>query len=427
MNYKLENVSSCTKKLLFSFENLDLSTEIKAAVVKKQKDSNLKGFRKGKAPLAMVQKLFGPQIENDALNSFVQGQVFTAINAEKLRVVGYPSLSNLKYEAGKNVSFDATVEVFPEIKLKDYSKFSFKKDSAVVTDDDIFNVKKNYLSSRSEMTEVKDASAKISKGIFAVINFQGERADGSTPENMKGSEYLLEVGANTFIPGFEDGVIGLKKGDKKSLELIFPTEYHMAELRNEKVKFEVEILELKEKKLPDLTDDLAKEFGYLSADDFMTKNKEVLKTQKERQVLQDLHQKILEKLVEENKFDVPATMVVAQEKYLKEDLAKNLKQQGFNDAMLSEYYEKWAKDLTTKAEFQVRSGLILDTLATQFKVETSEKDLDEKFSEMAKTSGLSLDEVKKYYKGNDALKKNLIYAIREEKTFEKLREALKIA
>lgn len=427
MNYKLENVNTCTKKLLFTFEALDLSTEIKAAVVKKQKDTNLKGFRKGKAPLAMVQKLFGPQIENDALNSFVQGQVFTAINSEKLRVVGYPSLSNLKYDAGKSVSFDATVEVFPDIKLNDYSKLSFKKDSSEVTEEDINNIRKNYLSSRAEMQEIKDADTKISNGLFAVINFQGEKADGSQPENMKGTDYLLEVGSNTFIPGFEEGVIGLKKGDKKTLELTFPAEYHMAELRNEKVKFSVEILELKEKKLPEFTDELSKEFGYESVEDFKKKNTELLKTQKERQVLQDLHQKILEKLVADNKFDVPASMVVAQEKYLKEDLAKNLKQQGFNEAMLNEYYEKWAKDLTTKAEFQVRSGLILDSLANQFKIETSEKDLDEKFNEMASSSKLSIDEVKKFYTGNESLKKNLVYAVREEKTFEKLRSALKIS
>src|SRR5687767_3397077 len=115
MSYKIENINSCTKKLVFNFETLDLSSEIKQAVVRKQKTANLKGFRKGKAPVAMVEKIFGPQIESDALNSFVQAQLYAALNKEKIRVVGYPTFDNMKYNAGKSVSFDATVEVFPEV------------------------------------------------------------------------------------------------------------------------------------------------------------------------------------------------------------------------------------------------------------------------------------------------------------------------
>ncbi|RPJ74205.1 MAG: trigger factor, partial [Alphaproteobacteria bacterium] len=248
MTYTVKSVNGCTKKLEFNFATLDLSKEIKAAVVKKQSATNIKGFRKGKAPLAMVEQVYGPQIESDALNQFVQTQLFEAVTKEKLKTVGYPAFENVKYETGKSVSFEAVIEIFPEIKLADYSSYSFKKDKVEVTSDDLDKLIKNYLGSKAEMLEVTDANATLAKGQTAVFNFEGVKENGERPENMKGSEYLLEIGSGQFIPGFEDGMIGMKKGEKKNILLTFPADYHAVELQNAKVTFETELLEIKEKK-----------------------------------------------------------------------------------------------------------------------------------------------------------------------------------
>ncbi len=427
MSYTLKNVNGCTKKLEFNFASLDLSKEIKAAVVKKQSATNIKGFRKGKAPLSMVEQVYGPQIESDALNQFVQSQLFEAVSKEKLKTVGYPTFENVKYDAGKSVSFEAVVEIFPEIQLSDYSSYSFTKDKAEVTKDDLDKLLNNYLGTKSEMVEVTNASETLAKGKFAVFNFEGVKEDGSRPENMKGSEYLLEIGSGQFIPGFEDGMIGLKKGDKKNIKLSFPADYHALELQNAKVTFEVELLEIKEKKLPEMNDTMAIEFGFESLADFNEKNKANLLSQKERQVSEKLHQDILEKLVKENKFDIPSTLVQNQVKYLQEDLTKNLKSQGFNDSMMSEYFTRWESDLKSKADFQVRSGLILDHLASSFKIETSEADFNKKIEESAKMAGMDVETIKKYYASNAQIKNNLMYAIREEKTFEELKKKIKIS
>lgn len=427
MSYTVKNVNGCTKKFEFNFATLDLSKEIKAAVVRKQATTNMKGFRKGKAPISMVEQVYGPQIESDALNSFVQTQLFEAVNKEKLKTVGYPTFENVKYDSGKSVSFDAVIEIFPEIKLKDYSGYSFKKEKTEVTAEDLDKMAKNYLGSKAEMKEVTDAGAALKKGQFAVFNFEGVKADGSRPENMKGSEFLLEIGSGQFIPGFEDGMIGLKKGDKKNIELTFPADYHATELQNAKVTFEVELLEIKEKNYPTLTDELVKEFGFDSVADFNEKNKATLLNQKERQASEKLHQEILEKFVADNAFDLPHSLVENQEKYLQEDLTRTLKSQGFNDFMVEEYFKRWHEDMHKKAEFQVRSGLILDHLASEFKIETSEKDFDKKIEESAKQAGIDVETVKKYYSSNAQIKNNMMYAIREEKTFEALKAKMKIA
>jgi len=427
MSYTIKNVNGCTKKIEFNFATLDLTKEIKAAVVRKQGQTNIKGFRKGKAPIAMVEKLYGPQIESDALNQFVQTQLFEAVNKEKIKTVGYPTFENVKYDSGKSVSFDALVETFPEVKLKDFSGYSFKKDKVEVTAEDLDKMLKNYLGSKAEMKEVSDAASTLKKGQFAVMNFEGVKADGSRPENMKGSEFMLEIGSGQFIPGFEDGMMGMKKGEKKNVPVTFPDDYHATELQNAKVTFEVELLEIKERNYPDFTDEMAKEFGFESIADFNEKNKKNLLSQKERQATEKLHQEILEKLVNENSFDVPSTLVKNQEKHLQEDLTKTLKSQGFNDLMVEEYFSRWASDLTKKAEFQVRSGLVLDFLANDFKVETSEKDFDKKIEESAASAGIDVETVKKYYSSNAQIKNNMMYAIREEKTFDELKKKMKIA
>ncbi|HAZ11596.1 MAG: trigger factor [Bdellovibrionales bacterium GWA2_49_15] len=427
MSYIVETLNGCTKKFVFNFETIDLSTEIKNAMIRKQKTVSFKGFRAGKAPLAMVEQMYGPQMEHEALNQFVQTQFFDAVEKEKVRVVGYPSFENMKYNKGKSASFDAIVEVFPEVTLKDYSSYAFKKDAVTVTDEDIEALKKNFLSSKAEMVEVKETETKLDKGLFAVINFEGEKENGERPDNMKATEYLLEIGNGSFIPGFEEGLCGMKKGEKRTLNLEFPKEYQVPDLQGMKVKFFVELLEIKERKLPEFKDEMVKELGFESTEDFVTKNKASLKIQKEKQSVQKLHQEILDKFVADNKFEVPNALVHQQEDHLKEELRGNLKSQGFSDDMMEEYFHKWHADLHTKSEFQVRSALILDALGKKFNVEVTEQDIAVKYEEMAKTTGMDVEQISKFYNSNAKAKNNISFAIREEKTFEQLGKEIKIS
>lgn len=427
MSYTIQEVNGCTKKFIFNFEKVDLSKEIKAAVLAKQADSNLKGFRKGKAPLEMVQKMFGPQIENDALYRFISNEYFEAVKKENIRAIGYPQFGNTKYEADKTVAFEATVEVIPEFEIKDVSKYTFKKESETVTDEDFETLKKNYMGPKAEVTEVKESTHKLAKGDFAVFNFEGEKANGEKPDNMKASEYMLEIGSGQFIPGFEDGMIGLKKGEKKDIKVTFPADYHEADLKNAPVTFHVELLEIKTKNFPEFTDELAKEFGFESVADFNTKNKERMQSQKKREVQSKLQQAILEKIIDDNKFEVPQALIEDQKESVKADLQKTLKQQGFNDQMITLYFERWNDDVTNKAAFQVRSGLVLDKLAKKYNIEATESDLDVKIEEMVAQSGMKKEEISKFYKSNENIKRNLMYAIREEKTFDALIKQMKVS
>jgi trigger factor len=424
MSYTIDTVNDHTKKLVFNFETVDLSSQIKDALNKKRKDVSLKGFRKGKAPIAMVEKLYRPQIENEALGQFVQTELYNAIKEEKLNVVGYPSFENVKYEEENNVSFEAVVEVFPEIEMKDISHLSFSSDKVEIDSEEVDKTIKGYLAQKAEMKEVEDASATLETGKHAVFNFEGIMPDGERPENMKGSDYPLEIGSGQFIPGFEEQMIGMKKSEKKNLNVTFPADYHVDELKSAEVVFEVELLEIKEQVFPEMTDELAKEFGFESIDDMDTKTKENLSTQKERQQTEKLHGEILDELINTMSFEVPAAMIANQKDYLKKDLESNLARQGFNDQMKEEYFEKWEDDLNQKAAHQVKSGLILEEFAKKYNIEVTEADVDAKLAKMAEESKMELDKIKEYYTGD--MKKNLQYALREEKTFAKIKEEVTV-
>ena len=211
-----------------------------------------------------------------------------------------------------------------------------------------------------------------------------------------------------------------------NIELVFPSEYHSPDLKDSKVVFEVELLEIKEKKLPELTEELANEFNFESVDDFVTKTRKQLISQKENQSREKLKQEILEKLVEKNSFDIPETMLGQQKTSLKKDMEKNLKNQGLTEDKFDEYFEKWEDDISQRAEFQVRSGLILDKLARKYEIETGESDLEQKLEETSKNAGIPIDQVRKYYASDEKMKQNMMYALREEKTFDKLIEKLNI-
>jgi len=298
---------------------------------------------------------------------------------------------------------------------------------AFVTEKEVEDLKLNYLNSLAEVKEVTDENATVAQGHSVVINFAGTRSNGESPDNMKASEYLLEIGSGQFIPGFEEGIIGSKKGQTLDLKLNFPADYHMEDLRNEAVTFKVDILEIKERILPDFTDEMAKTIGFESISDFQEKTKARLLNQKEREAKTKLHQQVLEKFIAENPMTVPLSLVHEQEHHLFEEMKPMLKQQGFSEDMMEQYYDKWHDELHQKAEFQVKSGLILDKLAKDLGVEVSEADLDAKYTEIAAQSNMKKEDVEKYFKKEANAKKNLLYSAREEKTFAEVLKKITLA
>jgi trigger factor len=427
MTYSVVAVNNYTKKFVFNFENLDISKEIQTALVNKQKTASLKGFRTGKAPLSMIEKLYRPEVEMDALNNFVNGQFMKALETEKLRVVGRPNFENFNYDPGKKVSFEAVVEIFPEFELQDYSHLKFAKDKVNVTADDVEKQKKSLLENKAEVVAIEDASVKAKLGHIVVINFEGERANGERPANMKAEEFELELGSNQFIPGFEEKLVGSVVSKGLALHLSFPADYHMEDLRNEKVTFHVDLLEIKEKKYPEFTDELVKEFGFESVADFETKQKEQLAIAGVEAAERKLNDEIVKALVELHGFEVPVALIHEQEHYLQEEMKPRLKQQGFTDQMMEKYFENWHHDFHQKAEFQVKAGLILDKLAKKNEVTVKDSDLEAHLEKIAgRFGGVDFATVKKFYFEDAQRKNSLVHMVTEEKTLDAVKKSVEV-
>jgi len=426
MTYTVSDVNTCTKKIIFNLPNVDLKPHIQKALQTKQKSVEIKGYRKGKAPMSMIEQFYGPQIENEALSRYIYEQIDNAVKTEGLNPIDYPRIENADYKA-PNLNFEAVVEFFPQLKIKDLTKYSLKKDKVEVTDKDIEETKAKYLKSRTTLENMEDLTYKAKIGDFVHLNFQGTLSDGSSPENMKGNDYPLELGSNSFIAGFEEALLGLKKSDKKDIKLNFPADYHVETLKGQPVTFSVEVMAIKQKKVPELNADLAKELGFDTLEQMQTTIKETIQTQKERSVKEKLEKEILEKLAEDHKVDVPDAMIKNQKKALIEQMIPGLTRSGFNDQQIKEYITKWETELHQKAIFQVHTALILDQISKDYNVEVTPADIDTKYEEVAKSAGMPVEDVKSFYKKDQNNYRNFFYNIKEQKTFEKIFSLVKLS
>lgn len=425
MSYTVQNVNSCTKRISFELPNVDLKPHVQKALQQKQQTVELKGYRKGKAPISVIEKFYGPQVENEALSRYIYEQIDTAVKSEGINPVDYPRIEKADYKAPK-LNFEAVVEFFPSIQIKDLSKYTLTKQKTDVEEEDITSAKNKYLQSRSTLEQVQDEQHKAIKGDVVQINFEGTLKDGEKPENMKGVDYPLELGSGNFIAGFEDGLIGCKKGDKKTLKLTFPKDYHVEKLQNEVVAFDVEIVSIKQKKIPLLDESMAKELGFDTLDQMEETIKNTVKAQKEKSSREKLEKDLLDQLSNDYQFDVPEIMVQNQKKSLMDQILPGLTRSGFSEAQVSEYMSKWDKEMNDKAIFQVKTALILDQISKDHKIEVTPDDIENKYKEIAQNAGMTVEDVKNYYKKDKNIYRNLFYNIKEQKTFDKVFGLIKI-
>jgi len=251
MKFSFKTKADINQSLDIVVPNKDIEEQVLNKLKAAQKDSKLKGFRKGKAPLDVVTSIYGPEIRQDVLWDLAS-KTFTKIAQEKdLKIVSRPNLLPEKIEEGKDARFKATFEVYPEVKLSKMSKLNYTNFICNISDEDLDNTINN-LQKRLSQWEVTE---KVSEsGDQVKINFVG-RIDDEEFEGGTANDFVVEIGSKSMIAGFEDGLIGLKKGDKKILELNFPDDYGKSDLAGMPVNFDAEIIEVLSSKLPDLDEE----------------------------------------------------------------------------------------------------------------------------------------------------------------------------
>lgn len=417
MNVKVEDISSIKKKLTFEVAAEKVDAEIDKAYKKIAKTAKIKGFRPGKIPLSVLEKYYAPQMEQQVLTSLINDSYFNALVEHRIPAVSDPEiLENSPLEKGKSFSYEAQVEVKPEIEVKDYAGLTLEKEKFELDPSVIQGRLEEMRASRASFEESSREAAEL--GDFVTIDFEG-MIDGVAFEGGKAENFDLELGSGSLIPGFEEQVAGMTRGEEKDLEVVFPENYGNSDLAGKPAVFRVRLKQVKEKILPPLDDEFAKGFGAESLDDMREKLTESYRIQETNRIEGDLRERLVNELIARNPFDVPETMVSSQLETMLKNIRGRLQSQGMSLEMMGMNEESFRAMYRETALNQVRGILILEAVSRQEGLKVEPGEIDGKLEKIAQMSNAPLDAVKKFY-GRDEARSNLLSQILEEKTVELL-------
>ncbi|AVM24844.1 trigger factor [Bacillus pumilus] len=375
------------------------------------KQVSIPGFRKGKVPRGLFEQRFGVEsLYQDALDILLPVEYPKAIDEAGIEPVDRPEIDVEKIEKGESLIFTAKVTVKPEVKLGDYKGLNVEKDDATVTDEDVQEELKGMQNRQAELV-VKEEGA-IENGDTVVLDFEGF-VDGEAFEGGKAENYSLEVGSGSFIPGFEEQLVGLEAGAEKDVEVTFPEEYHAEDLAGKPAVFKVKIHEIKAKELPALDDEFAKDADeeVETLAELTEKTKKRLEEAKENEAEGKLREELVEKASENAEVDIPQAMVDTELDRMMKEFEQRLQMQGMN---LELYFQFSGQDenalkeqMKEDAAKRVKSNLTLEAIAAAEDLQVSDEEVEEELSKMAEAYNMPIENIKQAIGSTDAMKEDL--------------------
>lgn len=426
MSTKIEKTENKNEvKLEFTIEAKKFDETIMKVYQKSARYFNIPGFRKGKAPFNIVERMYGDEIfYEDAFNELVPSIYEKEIEDNKIEAVSKPEINIVKMKKGEDLVFTALVQTKPEVKLGKYKGIELKKVEYPVTDEDVEHELAHVQEHNARIITVEDRP--VQDKDIAVIDFQGF-VDGKAFEGGKAEKHELEIGSKTFIPGFEDQVIGMKVGEEKDINVKFPEDYFSKDLAGKDATFKVKLHEIKEKQLPALDDEFAKDVSeFDTLKDYKTSIKEKKQAQNDDRAKHETENLAIEAVSNETKIDIPSGMIETEIDALIRDLEQQLSYQGINLDQYLKIMNKTRKEIEEnykeQAEKNVKSRLILETIIKEEKIESTDEEINAKIKEMATNYGRKEEELSK----NEALKEYISNTIKTEKAIELIIKNAKI-
>lgn len=357
--------------------------------------AKIHGFRPGKAPRDIARKQFSHQIKSQAIEKVINEAVQDALTSNNIVPISQAHISDVVFEENKPITFTAKVDVFPKVELNKYKDFNFKKVTVEISDADIEDALIT-LQERDMTYEPVENRDTVQKGDVAVIDFEGKK-EGVAFDGGTAKGFSLNIGSGQFIPGFEDGVIGMKKGETKDLNLTFPKEYNSAELAGKDVVFTVTVHEIKEKVKPEINDDFAKDIdpNSKSLDDLKSKLKKGLQTEADKATQLEAFSQILEQIVKENPFEVPYSFVKEQSDRLAFNAMNQFYQMGLNPEQVGISYEMMAQRYLAQAEEQVKQAIVINEVAKLENIAVEEEDINKFLAFHAELQSRTVEEIRK--------------------------------
>ena len=392
------------KEVVIKIEGKDWEDALDKAFKKVSKDKTIAGFRKGKAPKNIYLKHYGIEsLFYEASNICIDKAYNKMIEENKdLQIVSQPIL-DIKSVDEKYIEYVFTLTLKPEVKLGKYKGLSTKKDKVKVTKEEVEHEIKHM---RENYKEIVIKDGKIENGDIAVIDFEGFK-DGVAFDGGKGENYSLTIGSNTFIPGFEDQLIGHATGDEVDVNVTFPRDYHVDELKDAPVIFKVKIHEVKQTVLPELDKDFFEDLGMEGIDSKESLEKQVkenIKTRKEKEAEDKYIDELLKEIADNTEVDIPDTMINDETTHMIEHFKEHIMMQGIT---IEQFYsltnsseDKLKEEYHDEALRRVKNRLIIEKIIEEEKIEVSDEEVDNKLEELAKKYKMTKEEVKKEYDDN---------------------------
>ena len=425
MSVKVENTENKNEvKLTFNIEAEKFEEAMKKVYTKTAKYFNIPGFRKGKAPMQLVERQYGSAIfYEDAFNELVPDIYDQAIKDNKIEAVSKPSIDIVQMEKGKELIFTAVVETKPEVELGKYKGIEIKKIEYNTTDKDIEHELGHMAERNSRLVSIEDRP--VEKGDITTIDFVGS-VDGVEFEGGKAENHELEIGSNTFIPGFEDQIIGMKIDEVKDIKVKFPDDYFSKDLAGKDAVFKVTLHEIKKKELPKIDDEFAKDVSeFDTLDELKNSIKEKLDTENTEKTKYETEEEAIKAVCDNTKLDIPNGMIELEIDNMVKDMENRLSYQGLN---LNQYLQIMGKTETQirdnfkeQAERNIKSRLVLEAIVKAEKIEVTPEEVSDKIKEMSKQYGrkeeelLANEQLKEYIEENIETEKAIDFIVKNAK------------
>lgn len=397
MSVQVENLEKNMAKLTIEVSAEELEKALQAAYNKQKKSISLPGFRKGKVPRVMVEKMYGANVFcDDAANAILPVAYPAAVEESKLDIVSRPALDIVQLEKGKPFIFTAEVAVKPEVTLGKYVGVTVTKIDTTATEEDIQKEIDTEREKNSRTVAVEDRA--IESGDIAVIDYAGS-IDGVAFEGGTAENHPLEIGSNSFIPGFEDQLIGKNIGDEVDVNVTFPEEYHAEELKGKEAVFKCTVHEIKEKQIPEIDDEFAAEVSeFDTLDEYKADVKAKIKEQKENEGKQKKEDQAVEKAVANAAMEIPEAMIDEQVRQMVNEFAQNMQYQGISFEQYCQItgmtLEKVQEETRPQAVKRIETRLVLEAIAKAENIEVTEERLDEEIKKMAESYSMEADKLK---------------------------------
>ena len=420
MSVQVENLEKNMAKLTIEVSAEELEKALQGAYLKQKNNISIPGFRKGKVPRAMVEKMYGAGIfYEDAANALIPEAYSNAVAESKLDVVSQPEVNVVQIEKGKPFIFTAEVAVKPEVTLGEYKGLEVPKADLTVTDEEIEAELKKEQEKNGRTIDVEDRPAQM--GDTVTIDFEGS-VDGVPFEGGAGKDYPLTLGSNTFIPGFEEQLAGVKLEEEVDVNVTFPEDYNAEELKGKAAVFKCTIHKIETKELPELDDDFAKDVSeFDTLDEYKADVKANLEKKKETDAKRAKEDAAVEKAVANASMEIPDAMVKSQAAQMVDNFVRRLQAQGMSMEQYMQYtgqtLEQMQDQMKPQATKQIQTRLALEKVAEVENIEASEEKIDGEIQEMAKMYNMEADKLKELLGDfeKEQMKKDL--AVQEAVTF----------